>query len=123
MIIRITNAQAMQARFELMGRGESFSNQGFETLFNYINENFDENYELDVIEIDSEFTEYSLDGLWNDYNEDLLDYADSNGLSLSDLEDIDEKTQITEAYFRDHTTLLNVEQGYDQPDTYIIAAF
>lgn len=123
MLIRITNGQALQSRFEDFERGSSFSNEGFNALFDYVEENFGEDYELDVVALDCEFTEYTLDGLWNDFNNDLKEFAEDNEITTEDLEDLDEKIDLTEAFLSENTSFITVEQPLGQPDTYIVAAF
>lgn len=123
MLIRITNGQALQARFEYFGRGDSFSNEGFDALFDYLEETLGEDYELDVIAIDSEITEYTLDSLWNDFNNELKEFAEDNGLTPEDLEDLDEKVSLTEEFLSNNTSYVTIEQPNDQPDSYLVAAF
>lgn len=122
MIITISNEYQLQRRFDDMGRGESFSNEAFRVLFNYLNEVLPEDTELDVVGIDSEFSEYSISELWNDYNDDLLEFAEDNGVTIEDLKDLSTKTELTVNYFDQNTTILPVEHN-NQPDTYIVAAF
>lgn len=123
MLIRITNGQALQSRFEDFERGDSFSNEGFNALFDYVEEIFGEDYELDVVALDCGFTEYTLDSLWNDFNNDLKEFAEDNEITTEDLEDLDEKIDLTEAFLSENTSFIKVEQPLGQPDTYIVAAF
>jgi hypothetical protein len=51
-------------------RKDSFSYEGLEVLYNYINEasnEFESDTELDIIAIDSEYSEESLEELYNHY--------------------------------------------------------
>ena len=123
MIIRITNSDAFRTRFEDMGRGNSFSDQGFRVLFDHLDEVLDENAELDVIAIACDYSEMSLDEIWNEYNSELMDVAEINGLSVEDLMERSTKEELTEDFLNERTIALTVEQPYDQPDTYIVAAF
>ena len=55
--------------FITYGRGNQFSWKGLEALYNYLEE-IDSDYELDVIELCYEFTEYKdLDDIKNDYED------------------------------------------------------
>lgn len=86
-----------RSAFYSMGRGDQFSYEGLEALFNYLDElyiDMGEDYDLDVVALCCEFTEYE------DFDEVFSDY----GMSEDEL--------------RDNTTVLNVgESGF------IVAAF
>lgn len=56
MYISINTASQFMDAFENMGRGDQFSYEALEALFEYYNEMDD--YELDVIEICCDWTEY-----------------------------------------------------------------
>jgi hypothetical protein len=51
-----------------VGRFDAWSLSGLKALYAYMDEYFDENFEVDVIQLDSEFTEY---GDLDEANEDL----------------------------------------------------
>jgi len=56
--------------FLQMGRGDQFSYDGLEALYDFLEENYDD-YELDVIELCCMFTEYEgMEEFWEDYDED-----------------------------------------------------
>ena len=82
----INNYQFHRA-FERMGRGEQFSYEGLNALFNYIEEievNSGEEIQLDVISLCCEFMEYeNLEELQNNYNNEY-----------KTLEDIREDTEV-----------------------------
>ena len=63
-----------------------FSNLGYQTLFNYLEE-INPNYELDVIEIVSEFTEYET------FEEVQADY---DVASLDELKDLTTVLEVTD---------------------------
>ena len=71
MVKRINNYYEFKKEFEEMGRGNQFSDAGFETLFNLITELEDaagEDYELDVIALCCQFVELNKQELLNDYS-------------------------------------------------------
>lgn len=55
---RTVNVDEFINEFEIMGKGNSFSDAGKRALFEYLEE-MNENTELDVIAIDCEFVEYT----------------------------------------------------------------
>ena len=62
--------------FHRMGRGDNFSYEGLEEIYNYYEENYPD-FEMDVIGICCEWTEH-------DSKEELLKYYDAN--SIRDVE-------------------------------------
>lgn len=84
-------------RFKEMGRGDNFSYDGLDALYDYLEE-LDENYELDVIALCCEYNEYeNIEKFWKDHNKE--DYPDIETI-------------------RDHTQLIEVgDKGF------IIAGF
>ena len=78
--------------FRNMGRGEQFSIQGLEALFEYLEDYEDstgEQVELDVIALCCEYTEYAdLDDFQNDYSDEYETIEDieynTNVIMLSD---------------------------------------
>ena len=80
MIKRIENYHELQKEFEEMGRGNQFSTEGFEVLFDLITEWEDstgEELELDVIALCGQFSELTKKELMQDYS-----------LTIEDLEDL-----------------------------------
>ena len=57
MIMRITKQQFID-RFTYIGRGDQFTYRGLDALYDYLEEEFDEDYELDVIALCCQFSEY-----------------------------------------------------------------
>lgn len=80
--------------FQRYGRGEQFSYEALELIFDYLEE-IDEDQELDVIAVCCEFAESDLETIANDYNVDL-----------SECEDDDEKEQAILSYLEDHTSVI-----------------
>ena len=61
------------------GRSDTFSLSSLEAIFDYLEENYT-NYELDVIELCSEFSEDTLEDINDRYTlVDVEDYTDSRG--------------------------------------------
>jgi len=80
MFKRIENYHELQKEFEDFGRGNYFSNEGYEILFNLITELEDaagEELELDIIALCGQFVELNKQELLSDY-----------GLTFEDLEDL-----------------------------------
>ena len=82
----IINKTQFMDRFKEMGRGNNFSYNGLSALFDYL-EDLDENYELDVIALCCEYSEYKdLKEFQNDYNKE----------KYPDMETIRDNTQVIE---------------------------
>jgi len=77
----ITNGQELANEFKDYGRGDQFSREAFEALFQLLDECYDDagSYKLDVIGLCCDFMEY------DDIAEVMQDY--SNIESLEDLHD------------------------------------
>lgn len=99
MIQRVTKSEFIQA-FEDYHRQDKFSYEGLSALYDYLEdayEGMDSEYELDVIAICSEFTEY----------EDMKELQ-SNYTEIKDMDDL-----------TDHTSVIDI----DGTDRFIIADF
>lgn len=86
MFERVTLSRFMQ-RFEERNRGDNFSYGGLKVLFNYLNDlesDTGEEYELDVIGICCDFSEY----------ESIKDYNNQNGTEYSTPEELSEDTVV-----------------------------
>lgn len=73
MSIKITIDSTSQFRdqFHRMGRGNSFTYEGYEALFSFLEETSqDSDLELDVIAICCDFSEYSTEELMKEFNPD-----------------------------------------------------
>ena len=60
--------------FEAAGRHKSFSQAGFRALYDHlweVSEEMDEDLELDVIDIDGEYTEYDMEELKHRFESDI----------------------------------------------------
>jgi hypothetical protein len=77
----VSKNQFVQA-FDDYGRGNNFSRAGREALYDYLDD--DENYELDVIAICCEFSEY----------ENLAEFQKNYGIEYETIDDIENKTMV-----------------------------
>jgi len=68
MLDRITSGYELSKRFSEYGRGDQFSPSGYDKLLEFYDE-IDEDYELDVIEICCEWSEY------DEENDIIADYG------------------------------------------------
>ena len=74
-----------QREFEEMDRKDNFSYEGLEALYNWLDEVMGDDFELDVIALCCEFTEYeNMRDFWKNYDEG--DYPD--------IETIEEHTNV-----------------------------
>jgi hypothetical protein len=83
---------SFQDAFHKMGRGEQFSYEGLDALFDYfemLEENTDRQIELDVIAICCEYSEYeNLKEFQNDYGDEYESLEDiENSTTLIKIED------------------------------------
>jgi hypothetical protein len=67
------NIYTFREAFNSMGRGDNFSYEGLELLFDYLEEleHCEEEYELDVIGLCCDFAESSPEGIARDYSIDI----------------------------------------------------
>ena len=75
-----TTSQFVQA-FRAMDRGEQFSYNGLDALYNHL-EDMDEDYELDVIELCCEWSESTIDEALACYSLDSLEELKENTIVL-----------------------------------------
>ena len=87
--------------FNRMGRSEQFSYSALKALFEYLEDIFDGDYELDVIALCSEWAEYC----------DVVDINMDYGQDFEDLEEAKD-------WLEDHTTVLDAGD-----DTLVILQF
>ena len=80
--------------FTRMGRSEQFSYSGLKALFEYLEDVYEGDYELDVIALCCEWTEY-------------CDVVDINMDYGQDFEDLDEAKD----WLEDHTTVIDAGAG------------
>lgn len=103
MIIQTIEKSDFRDAFIKMGRKDQFSYEGLSTLFDFLEEIYeDQTYELDVIALCCDYTELTHDELIREYN------SDQEYESLDELLD----------YLNDNTTVLKTDN-----DSYIIQAF
>ena len=77
----INNVYQFREAFRLAGRGDQFSHEGLEVLFDYLDnlsEDTGETVELDVVALCCEYYESSIDEIVENYNLDLSEYDDGN---------------------------------------------
>jgi len=98
--------------FNKMGRGNQFTFEGLELLFDYLNHEYAEiegnEYELDVIQLCCDFTECRIEDVLEDFTD----------LDLSGLTKEEKKEAITE-YLSDLTSVA----GWTSQDTIIYQSF
>lgn len=75
-----TTSQFVQA-FRAMGRGEQFSYNALDALYNHL-EDMDEDYELNVIELCCEWSESTIEGALAYYSLDNLKELKENTIVL-----------------------------------------
>lgn len=70
MIIQtVDSVEQFKDAFRSAGRMNQFSHEGLDALFNYLNEVYqNENYELDVIALCCDFSEFTTDELLKEYS-------------------------------------------------------
>jgi hypothetical protein len=78
-----------------MGRGDQFSYEALNMLFNYFEE-FDEDMELDVISICCEYSESSIEQIIRDYS-----------IDCDSIEDDEIEAHVL-SYLEDHTTVIGI---------------
>lgn len=81
-------------QFERAGREDNFSYEGKWTLFDYLEEAFNGEYDLDVIELCCTYTEDSIENVLKYYNLDSIGELERNTLVLY----VDKETIIYENY-------------------------
>ena len=107
----INNVYQFREAFRLAGRSDQFSYEGFEVLFDYLDElseDTGEPIELDVIALCCEYYESSIEELIDNYD---IDVSDADG-------DEDEIKTIVEEYLQDNTSVCGQVSG-----GFIYAAF
>ena len=99
-IVKTVNSYDFERAFVDAGRGDNFSYEGKQILFDYLenlSEEMGEPIELDVIALCCDYSEMSL--------EDLLNYYDGLGLEIDDeLEIYPDEDDVLEALM-DHTSV------------------
>ena len=100
----INNVHQFREAFRLAGRMDQFSYEGFEVLFDYLDnlsEDTGEPIELDVIALCCDYYESSVEELIDNYN---IDVSDADG-------DEDEIKTIVEEYLQENTSVCGQVSG------------
>ena len=107
----VNNVYQFREAFRLAGRGDQFSYEGLEVLFDYLDnlsEDTGEPIELDVIALCCEYYESSIEELIEQYN---IDVSEADG-------DEDEIKAIVEEYLQNSTIICG-----EVSDGFVYAAF
>lgn len=105
------NLYQFRAAFGDMGRGDNFSYEGLEVLFDYLEEYEDSTgcpVELDVITLCCDFREESWATVAEDYS-----------INLDDCEDDEERINVVREYLQDNTMLCG-EWEHDEDGTMFV---
>jgi hypothetical protein len=78
----IQDGNDLRREFQDMNRGNSFSEEGFDALFQLINDISPEDFELDVIALDCDFAEDSLENVLKNYNLESFEELSDNTLAV-----------------------------------------
>ena len=108
----INNVYQFREAFRLAGRGDQFSYEGLEVLFNYLeelSEDTGETIELDVVALCCEYYESSIQELIDNHNIDL---------SEVDEDDPDSIIEAVREYLEDNTSVCG-----EVSDGFVYAAF
>ena len=108
-IYREINKYEFVDMFDECNRSDNFTRQARRELFEYYSELAEgcgEPFQMDVIAICCDWSEYTAEELWDEYD-DGSSFDDADGI-------ID--------WLRDNTTVLVVEH-FNDPSTYLVAAF
>ena len=100
----INNVYQFREAFRFAGRGDQFSYEGLEVLFDYLDnlsDDIGEPIELDVVALCCEYYESSIDELIKNYD---IDVSDADG-------DEDEIEAIVEEYLQDNTSVCGEVTG------------
>ena len=80
----INHAHALQRAFIEMDRGSKFTNEGYDALFDYIEDAYGEDYELDVIELCGDYVEYDcLQEYYENYLHSSPDECDEHIIAVT----------------------------------------
>jgi hypothetical protein len=83
MQIQITHVSQFRDEFHRAGRRHHFSYDGFDILFNWLEENYPD-YDLDVVQLCCDYAEATPDQLVEAYSidSDVIKYIDHNSIVL-----------------------------------------
>lgn len=105
-IVQSINPSQFQEAFRLAGRGDQFSYEGLEVLFDYLENYSDEtgeHVELDVVALCCDYAESSIQELIEAYG-DYFDVSDAGG-------DEDEIKSIVEEFLQQNTIVCGEVSG------------
>ena len=77
----IDSGSDLRREFQDYNRGNSFTEEGFDALFDLLNE-FGEDFELDVIGVDCDFSEDSLENVLNNYSLESFEELSDNTIAV-----------------------------------------
>ena len=100
----INNVSQFREAFRLAGRGDQFSYEGFEVLFDYLenlSEDTGESIELDVVALCCEYYESSIEELIDNYK---IDVSDADG-------DEEIIAEFVKDYISDNTACVGETEG------------
>ena len=107
MHITINSSSQFQSEFEAHGRGNQFSYEGLDLLFDYLEE-IDPSYELDVIGLCCDYSEDSVEEIASNYS---IDLSDCGG-------DYYEMSAIVKQFLENNTQLIG-----ETPTGFVYASF
>lgn len=119
MIIQTVDESMFVSAFDEMNRSDNFSIAARRKLFEYfdnLSDETDQPFELDVIAICCDFSEYTLQ-LAIDELSHVIDQEE-----LAECEDDEERLDYLVDVLQDHTTVIRVEH-YDSEDTLLVQCF
>jgi hypothetical protein len=104
-MIQTVNAFAFRDAFSDFGRNDNFSYEGQRALFAYLEELEEDTgtpYELDVIALCCEFTEYTIETFFNDYEVPGLDEPNAGD---------EERLEAVRNYLDDNTMIVRCDEN------------
>ena len=93
----INNAHQFREAFRLAGRGDQFSYEGLEVLFDYLDnlsEDIGEPIELDVVALCCDYYEASIQELIDNYNIDLSEVDEDDSIIDAVREYLEDNTSV-----------------------------
>lgn len=122
LVTTIDNSYQLEQLFREYGREDHFSYEGFNALYDYLEELSEcngEDFEIDVIELCCDFTEYeSWENIYNDYS-----YSYNNkSQTFEELEEEGELDDFKE-WIQDRTTVIECTDYKDNVVGIIIQCF
>lgn len=109
------NLYQFRDAFRDMGRGDNFSYEGLEVLFDYLEQLEEDNgrdIELNVVDLCCDFREESWSAVAEDYS-----------IDLSGCEDDDERIDVVREYLQGHTLLCGEWEHDEDGTTFVYQCF